>query len=49
MVYNTRKLKEVQKNIIDSIDRILNPILACEHPTAANFVAVVEWNMQEIK
>jgi hypothetical protein len=49
VAYNTRKLKEVQRNIIDSIDHILNQDLVCEHPAAANFVAVIERNMQEIK
>jgi hypothetical protein len=39
----------VQKNIINSIDHILNHNLVCEHPDAANFVDVVERNMQEIK
>jgi hypothetical protein len=39
----------VQKSIIDSIDHILNPKLVCEHSAAANFVAVVERNMQENK
>jgi hypothetical protein len=36
------------KNIIDSIDHILNHNLVCEVPAAANFVAVVERHMQEI-
>jgi hypothetical protein len=49
VVYNTWKLKEVQKNIIDSINHILNHNLVCEHPAAANFVAVVERNMHKIK
>ncbi len=39
----------MQKNIIDSIDHIINQDLVCEHPAAANFVAVIERNMQEIK
>jgi hypothetical protein len=47
--YNSRKLKEVQKNIIQSIDHILNHDLVCKHPAAANFVGMVERNMQEIK
>ncbi len=37
------------KNIIDSINHILNHNLVCEHPAAANFVAVVERKMHEIK
>ncbi len=49
VVYNTQKLKEVQKNIIDSFDHILNHDLVCEHPAEANCVGVVEMNMQEIK
>ena len=49
MVYNSRTLKEVQKNIIQSINHILNHDLVCEHPAAANFVGTVERNMQEIK
>jgi hypothetical protein len=39
----------VQKNIIQSINHILNHDLVCEHPAAANFVGTVERNMQEIK
>jgi hypothetical protein len=39
----------VQKNIIHSIDHILNHNLVCKHPAAANFVGKVERNMQEIK
>jgi hypothetical protein len=39
----------VHKNIIDSINHILNQNLVCEHPAAANFVAVGESKMQGIK
>jgi hypothetical protein len=49
VVYCSRTLKEVQKSIIQSIDHILNHNLVCEHPAAANFVGMVEKNMQEIK
>ncbi len=49
LVYNTRTLREVQRNIIDSIDHILNHNLVCEHPAAANFVALVIRKMQEVK
>jgi hypothetical protein len=49
VIYNSRKLKEVQKNIIESIDHILNYDLVCKHPATANFVGMVERNMQEIK
>ncbi len=37
------------KNIIHSIDHILNHDLVCKHPAAANFVGMVERNMQETK
>ncbi len=47
--YNSPTLKEVQRNIIQSIDHILNHDLVCEHPAAANSVGTVERNMQEIK
>ncbi len=49
VVYNSRTLKEVQKNIIQSINHILNHDLVCVHPAAANFVGTVERNMQDIK
>ncbi len=49
VVYNTRKLKGVQKNIIESINHILNLDLVCENPAAANFVGLIERNMQEIE
>jgi hypothetical protein len=49
VVYNSQKLKDVLKYIIQSIDHILNHDLVCEHPAAANFVGTVERNMQEIK
>jgi hypothetical protein len=49
VVYNSQTLKEVQKNIIQSINHILNHDLVCEHPAAANFVGTVERNMQEMK
>jgi hypothetical protein len=39
----------VRKNIIQSIDHILNHDLVCELPAAANFVGMVEQNVQEIK
>jgi hypothetical protein len=39
----------VRKNIIQSIDHILNHKLVCEPPAAASFVGMVEQNMQEIK
>jgi hypothetical protein len=49
VVYNSRKLKEVQNNIIESIDHILNHDIVCKNPAAANFVGMVERNMQEIE
>jgi hypothetical protein len=49
VVYNSRTLKEVQKNIAESIDHILNHDLVCKNPAAANFVDMGERNMQEIK
>jgi hypothetical protein len=39
----------VQKNIIESINHILNHNLVCEIPAAANFFGMVERNMQDIK
>jgi hypothetical protein len=42
-------LKEVQKNIIQSMDHILNRDLICENPAAATFVGTIERSMQEIK
>ncbi len=47
--YNARQLKEVQKNIIDTVDHILNNDLVQEYPSAAKFVANIERKMQEIK
>jgi hypothetical protein len=49
VVFTSLTLKDVQKNIIQSIDHILNHDLVCEHPSAANFVGTVERNMLEIK
>jgi hypothetical protein len=39
----------VQKNIVQSINQILNHDLVCKHPKAAYFVGMVEKNMQEIE
>jgi hypothetical protein len=49
VVYNSWKLKELQKIIIQSIDHIINHDLVCKHPTAANFMGMVERKMREIK
>ena len=37
------------KNIIESINNILNHDLVCKNPAAANFVGMVERNVKEIK
>ncbi len=47
--YNARQLKEAQKNIIETVDHILNNDLVQEYPAAANYVAEIERKMQEIK
>jgi hypothetical protein len=49
IIYISWKLKELQKNIIESINHILNHDLVCENPAAAKFVAQVERKMQAIK
>ncbi len=49
VVYNSETLKEVWKNIIQSMDHILNHDLVCEDPAAAAFVGTIERSMQEIK
>ncbi len=49
VVYNSQKLKEVRKNIIQSIDHVLNHDLVCEHPAAANFVGMVEKKCRKLK
>ncbi len=49
VVYNSQTLKEVQKNIIQSMNHILNHDLLCENPAAATFVGTIERSMQEIK
>ncbi len=49
VVYNSETLKEVQKNIIQSMDHILNHNLLRENPAAAAFVGTIERSMQEIK
>ena len=47
--YNARQLKEAQKNIIETVDHILNNDLVQEFPSAAKYVAEIERKMQEIK
>jgi hypothetical protein len=49
VVNNSETMKEVQKNIIQSMDHILNHDLVCENPAAATFVGTIERSMQEIK
>ena len=47
--YNARQLKEVRKNIIDTMDHILSNDLVQEYPSAAKYVAEIERKMQQIK
>ena len=49
IVYNASKLKVVQKNIIESIDHILNHDLVCKNTMAAKYVAEMERKIQAIK
>ncbi len=49
VVNNSETLKEVHKNIIQSMDHILNHNSVCENPAAATFVGTIERSMQEIK
>ena len=47
--YNARQLKEARKNIIDTVDHILNNDLVQEFPSAAKYVAEIERKLQQIK
>ncbi len=47
--YNACQLKEEWKNIIETVDHILNNDLVWEYPAAAKYVAEIERKMQEIK
>ncbi len=47
--YNACQLKEDWKNIIETVDHILNNDLVQEYPAAAKYVAEIERKMQEIK
>jgi DNA mismatch repair ATPase MutS len=47
--YYARQLKEACKNIIETVDHILNNDLVHEYPAAAKYVAEIERKMQEIK
>ena len=49
MVYNASNLKVVQKNIIESIDHILNHDLVCKNTMSAKYVAEMERKIQAIK
>jgi hypothetical protein len=40
--YNAGQLKEAQKNIIETVDHILNNDLVQEYPAAAKYVAEIE-------
>jgi hypothetical protein len=48
VVYNSQTLKKVQKNIIQSLDHIVDHNLVCENPAAATFVGTIEKSMPEI-
>jgi hypothetical protein len=49
VIYNTNELKAARKNILQSVDHILNHDLVMENPKAAAFVAELERKVQEIK
>jgi hypothetical protein len=48
-LYTTKSLREIRKNIIQSIDHIVNHDLVREYPLAARFVSGIEREMQDIK
>jgi len=48
-LYTTKSLRETRKNIINSIDHIINHDLVCEDTLAAKFVSLMEREMQDIK
>ncbi len=48
-VYNTKWLREARKNIIQSVDHILNHNLVRENPLAAKFVSDMDREVQNIK
>jgi hypothetical protein len=47
-LYTTKSLRETRKNIIQSIDHILNHDLVQEDPLAVRFVSEMERKMQNI-
>ena len=49
VIYNTNELKAARKNILQSVNHILNHDLVMENPKAAAFVAEMERKVQEIK
>jgi hypothetical protein len=48
-LYTTKSFRETRKNIIQSIDHILNHDLVQEDSLAASFVSEMEREMQVIK
>ncbi len=48
-LYKTKSLREARKNIIESVDHILQHDLVWENPLASEFVSTMEWEMQNIK
>ena len=49
IIYNTNDLRAARKNILQSVDHILNHELVLENPQAAAFVSELERKVQEIK
>jgi hypothetical protein len=49
MIYNTNDLRLTRKNILQSVDHILDHDLVKENPQAAAFVSELERKVQEIK
>ncbi len=49
VVYTTNRLREARKNIIVSVDHILQHDLVRENPLMAEFVSHMEREMQHIK
>jgi len=47
--YNTSNLKLVRKNIIESLDHMLNHELVRENPKISRFVGIIERQIQNIK
>jgi hypothetical protein len=48
-LYTTKSLRETRKNVIQSINHILNHDLVQEDPLAVRFVSEMEREMQDIK